>query len=522
MSRSPAVTARDTKSQRVFFDKLAEKLGIKSLEGWYGVRASQLHEPGLSGLLTHHYHGSLCKALLHLYPEHEWMVWRFPQVPKGFWNERNEREMFSWLGEELGVSGVEGWFSVPRETLLEKGGKLLKRFDDSLFRMVSAMYPEHVWDPSQFNRWPGIWVEKKYQERYLNWVSKELGVCSPTDWQNVTPKQIEEKGGAGLLQQYNGSLFQALASVYPGHKWDLWKFGKAPNGYWEASDNQKVFFEGVATKLGVKELEDWYSVDPMDVKQEGVSVFTQQFGGSLATALQAIYPNHTWHPWKFKQNLPKGYWENNANVKRFLEWVSKELKMADLSGWYFVTNTKLAQLGGANLVSKSGGLLPMLRKCYPSHKWDPSEMQSKGKSFLQHTLRQLFGDEAVKVDFKSPELVYPKSKRRMELHAIVAGLSLAFDYQGHEHFEHKYMSEEPSSAAKRDRERAEVCRMANITLVPVPHWWDMQEPSLIATILKHRPDLAAKHLDPKRAGEPIPEAPPRKAKTRDRKSDAIE
>src|SRR5258708_580321 len=40
--------------------------------------------------------------------------------------------------------------------------------------------------------------------------------------------------------------------------------------------------------------------------------------GSLFKALQSIYPNHIWHPWKFQQNISIGFWENQNGGSRML------------------------------------------------------------------------------------------------------------------------------------------------------------------------------------------------------------
>jgi hypothetical protein len=37
---------------------------------------------------------SLSKALAAAYPEHKWEVWKFSQVPKGFWKDDNNARNF--------------------------------------------------------------------------------------------------------------------------------------------------------------------------------------------------------------------------------------------------------------------------------------------------------------------------------------------------------------------------------------------------------------------------------------------
>ena len=47
----------------------------------------------------------------------------------------------------------------------------------------------------------------------------------------------------------------------------------------------------------------------------------------------------------------------------------------------------------------------------------------------------------------------------------------------------------PEAQQQRDEEKREACKQRNITLIEVPYWWDRSKSSLVATVLKNRPDL---------------------------------
>jgi hypothetical protein len=61
---------------------------------------------------------------------------------------------------------------------------------------------------------------------------------------------------------------------------------------------------------------------------------------------------------------------------------------------------------------------------------------------------------------------------------------------------------------QRDIEKKEACRVAGITLIQIPYWWNRRKESLAATIHLVRRELLSEF----RAFDPIPESPPVKKK----------
>jgi hypothetical protein len=59
------------------------------------------------------YHGSLAHHLHALYPNHYWEEWRFKSIPRGFWNNPDNRTRFlDQAAKELKVKDLEDWYSV--------------------------------------------------------------------------------------------------------------------------------------------------------------------------------------------------------------------------------------------------------------------------------------------------------------------------------------------------------------------------------------------------------------------------
>ena len=79
-------------------------------------------------------------------------------------------------------------------------------------------------------------------------------------------------------------------------------------------------------------------------------------------------------------------------------------------------------------------------------------------------------------DYAHPSLVYKDTNRNMQLDIFIPSLSLAFEYQGAHHYQDiYYFGAYARDTEIRDRQKREACRVANITLIEVPHWWDYQK-----------------------------------------------
>ena len=82
---------------RYFFDSLAQEFSIRSLEDWYKIDQARALQRA-RGILKNHYQSSLFNALVILYPEHHWVIWKFEKVSVGYWkNKRNQRVFFDWV-----------------------------------------------------------------------------------------------------------------------------------------------------------------------------------------------------------------------------------------------------------------------------------------------------------------------------------------------------------------------------------------------------------------------------------------
>ncbi len=71
-------------------------------------------EKELKSLSTiHRYNGSLVQMLSSIYPEHEWLPWKFKKCPSKYWeSDINKRKFLEWVGNQLGVKRYEDWYTI--------------------------------------------------------------------------------------------------------------------------------------------------------------------------------------------------------------------------------------------------------------------------------------------------------------------------------------------------------------------------------------------------------------------------
>jgi hypothetical protein len=78
---------------------------------------------------------------------------------------------------------------------------------------------------------------------------------------------------------YNSFVILALQAVYPDHKFTA--IDQKPAGYWKDVNNQRAFFDELATKLNIEKPEDWNQVTRKKVIENNGSFIISYYNGSL-------------------------------------------------------------------------------------------------------------------------------------------------------------------------------------------------------------------------------------------------
>ena len=215
---------------------------------------------------------------------------------RGYWNDKNNhRKFLDALGRKLGTKGMHDWYDVSIQQIVGNGGGVLfNRYGNSIPNLITSVYSEHTWIVSRFGS------SLEYQRNFLDGLGNQLGFKHMEDWYNITAKDIRERGGESLLKnQYDGSIFKLVSSVFKEHFWISWKFRNMDLGL---DQNQRFkFVEWLRKELKIRNFNDWYRVSQNQIQKIAPLRILKQ--NPLEQLLQTVYPNHTWEIPKLRSKL---------------------------------------------------------------------------------------------------------------------------------------------------------------------------------------------------------------------------
>ena len=127
--------------------------------------------------------------LSNVYHNFEWLPWKFDNCPSTYWdNKENQIKYMEWVREQLHYKEMNDWYKIQRKDLLVLGGgRLLDRYNDSPYLLLSNIYPDYPWLPWLFLHCPrNFWSDRANVVRFLEWAASKLGVQQHDDWYNVS------------------------------------------------------------------------------------------------------------------------------------------------------------------------------------------------------------------------------------------------------------------------------------------------------------------------------------------------
>ena len=238
----------------------------------------------------------------------------------------------------------------------------------------------------------GYWNNKQNQKNYMEWLGKKLGYTTMEDWYKINKSIIMNNQGAGLISnQFNSSYIKLLNSVYPNYNWLEWKFQLTSRNYWGTNSrnkkinkvntaNVKKYIDWLGKELGYTTMEDWYKITQKIISENhGVGLLSHYYAGSIWKLLISVYPNYNWLEWKL-QSVPKKFWKDKTNVKKYLDWLGKELGYTTMEDWYKICIVTLNNNYGCGLLDRYIRLkisLPkLIMSIYPNYKWDEGKFNN--------------------------------------------------------------------------------------------------------------------------------------------------
>jgi hypothetical protein len=70
---------------------------------------------------------------------------------------------------------------------------------------------------------------------------------------------------------------------------------KKPSGYWKDTNNQKAFFDHLATKWNIQKPQDWHKVSHLMVMNEGGRFISTYYNNSLLQGKDRVYKRSNIH-----------------------------------------------------------------------------------------------------------------------------------------------------------------------------------------------------------------------------------
>jgi len=356
---------------------LGKKLGYTEPDHWYSITRDIICDNG-GGTLLQTYYDSLIQFLRAVYPDYEWLEWKFGTSPHGFWQDiKNHKIYADWLGKKLGYTELEHWYTITAKQVCDNHGSglLTNFYQGSPILFLRSVYYEYEWLEWLFGVCSnGFWTVPSNRKIYANWLEKKLAYTQPEQWYNITCDIISDNYGGGMLKYYESSPIQFLREVYPKYDWLEWKFGMCSIRYWEVPTNHTIYADWLGKELGYTKPEHWYSITQDIIKANNGAGVLQYYKGSPIQFLRAVYPapDYEWLEWKFI-SAPIGFWQEDANQIRFLEWLGKQLKYTEPAHWYNITRTTINIAGGRTLLKYYNSYTDIPKLIYPNYNWDDSK-----------------------------------------------------------------------------------------------------------------------------------------------------
>eukprot|EP00026_Physarum_polycephalum_P001418 Phypoly_transcript_01419.p1 GENE.Phypoly_transcript_01419~~Phypoly_transcript_01419.p1 ORF type:complete len:980 (+),score=139.70 Phypoly_transcript_01419:131-3070(+) len=407
-------TQDDHKNIRKFFDEFAKshKFDPQTVENWYPIHYSMVAECEGGRTALEHYHGSLVKALIDIYPELEIDEVKFRTIRRNYWQDStHKRNFFVQLAQKRKFDPLipSNWYTMTADLVVnEKGGSaLLAQYQGSLVTALLDVFPDIGLEERNFD---GIlrlqWINRNSRKLIFESIAKAKGFdpLMAENWYSISHSEVViQKGGSIMLEYYEGSVVKALLDVYPNIGLDEEKFLITTRQYWQQEQNQRKFFDDFAHKHDFDPLSaaSWYTISRAAVTSEKGGTEVLSFYDSLITALCHLYPDIGIDPLQFSK-VPRQFWKQPQNRRKFFTDFAKKrgFDPLDVENWYPIwKETILAEKGGpAALDFYRGSLSDALEGIFPNLAWQRDKFYTLQK-YARESHKKVFDTFAKKNNF---------------------------------------------------------------------------------------------------------------------------
>ncbi|WP_157182480.1 hypothetical protein [Bacillus sp. m3-13] len=282
------------------------------------VSRQLIKENKMYGLLSHY--RSIPKLIKFVY-KRRFEETDFQRVSSGYWSDtKNIKSFFEKCLIKYGYT-KEDIPQIAKVNLLVEWGfsKPLKRYGDSPFRLMNALYPREykVFD---FDNVPQrFWDNPIYaRERILEMIRQENII-----FKNI-PSQVKQEmlynyGFSTLLKKHKGSSAKLLISLFPADIKEA-EFTK-PNGYWKDINNVRKTIDLLLEIHNIPLNKFPKHFTKSFFQEQGLYGLIQEFNASPIELVNKLYPEQ-FDVTEF-QRVPNRYWyskENRVKALRNFCW----------------------------------------------------------------------------------------------------------------------------------------------------------------------------------------------------------
>jgi len=266
---------------------LASQLDYRIPTDFYRLKKKRAMELG-AGKLFSYFRSSPPFALLSLFPELCWKIWRFHRIPTHLINSPYiQNTILDHIEHVFNISHPSKWYNLTVNDITSAlGQKTIKR--EEILDLLKIRYPNYSWYPWQFPLVPiGFWQNSQNNRDYLHHFASSTSIRIPLDWYDVRAKDIIlfGNGTSLIVHAYGKSVRRMLSHLFPEYFWERWRFKRVLGVGRLRKENEKVFLDELAGRLHLRDLNGWY-----DIKKEEVGMTIPR----LFEMLKRCYPHHHW------------------------------------------------------------------------------------------------------------------------------------------------------------------------------------------------------------------------------------
>jgi len=386
-----SVTPEILRNQHQVFENTAEALRVHLIGDWYNTTFTK-QDANEALEIVKKYSSSIPDTLGVLYPDFEWIPWRFNKTKEGFLDiKANRISLINAIARDFGIKELGGWYDISTEDFARaNGGTLLNKYNHSLYNLMQSNFSKHNWEAWRFKNAPQrYWDSIDNQRMRFDKLGREKGVKILLDWVKV-PSEILAKAecGVGTIvnHKYGGNIDKALEKMYPGHDWRSLRSANKNASLSLQEKNglhYRALLDDIGSRLNIRILSDWYDKSSWKVVQKYGGYHLRRRYSSMRDVLKVAYPEYTWYDSQYP--VKHNFWGKWNNVRRYIRELELSLNISNPRDWCRVSYQQLCDYKGRTFTI----LMPkLLKRYYPELDWSLDDFSNeRNKRSIQRILK---------------------------------------------------------------------------------------------------------------------------------------